>query len=167
MKENRMSEKENLRKLLYGEGAHTNALHALEALNDEQIGSRPAKAPHSIYQILWHMIYWQEYELANIAGKPPSYPTHAIESWPPETAPRNLSEWNETIQKFAAGLKRYEALLDDPAADWERVVNAKKNETVRDVVWMIVAHNSHHLGQIIMLRQQLGAWPPPKGSDTW
>jgi uncharacterized damage-inducible protein DinB len=113
------------------------------------------------------MIYWQEYELDGIAGKPPSYPSHALESWPKETAPRSLQAWNATIQKFAAGLKRYEALLDDPATDWERVVNAEKNETVRDVVWMIVMHNSHHLGQIITLRQQLGAWPPPKGGDTW
>jgi len=162
-----MTELENLRKLLYGGGAHANALNALEALDEKLTGARPANAPHSIYQILGHMIYWQEYELNSMAGKPPSYPAHAIESWPKESAPRSLPEWNATLQKFAAGLKRYEALLDDLATDWERVVNAQKNETVRDVVWMIVAHNSHHLGQIITLRQQLGAWPPPKGGDTW
>ena len=113
------------------------------------------------------MIYWQEYELQKIAGAPPSYPAHAAESWLPETVPKNLQIWQETIHCFAEGLKRYETLLTDPATDLERAIEVKKNETVRDVIVMIITHNSHHLGQIITLRQQLGAWPPPKGGDTW
>jgi hypothetical protein len=28
-------------------------------------------------------------------------------------------------------------------------------------------HNAHHLGQIILLRQLFGAWPPPSGRFTW
>jgi uncharacterized damage-inducible protein DinB len=31
----------------------------------------------------------------------------------------------------------------------------------------MAAHNSHHLGQVVLLRQILGAWPPPSGSYTW
>jgi len=162
-----MTERECLLQLLYGKGAHALTLNSLEGLDEQSAGARPANAPHSIYQLLAHMIYWQEYELLKIAGAPPSYPTHASESWLPETAPKNLQIWHETIQRFAEGLKRYEALLADPATDLERVIEVKKNETVRDVIVMIIAHNSHHLGQIITLRQQLGAWPPPKGGDTW
>jgi hypothetical protein len=28
-------------------------------------------------------------------------------------------------------------------------------------------HNSHHLGQIITMRQLMGLWPPPSGTITW
>jgi uncharacterized damage-inducible protein DinB len=162
-----MTERENLQILLYGEGAHANILNALEGLDEKLVGARPANAPHSIFQILWHINYWQDYELASIAGEHPSYPSQAIKSWPSATAPRNLQEWEETIQKFVAGLKRFAALLADSTVDLDRVVNSKKNENVRDLIAMIIVHNSHHFGQIITLRQQLGAWPPPKGGDTW
>jgi len=39
--------------------------------------------------------------------------------------------------------------------------------TVRDAIEHMAAHNSHHLGQVVLLRQMLGAWPPPSGSYTW
>jgi len=162
-----MTERECLQKLLYGQGAHALTLNSLEGLDEKLARERPANATHSIYQILAHMIYWQEYELQKIAGENPSYPAHAGESWLTEPAPKNLQALGETIQRFAEGLKRYEALLANPATDLERTIEVKKNETVRDVIVMIIAHNSHHLGQIITLRQQLGAWPPPKGGDTW
>lgn len=28
-------------------------------------------------------------------------------------------------------------------------------------------HNTYHFGQIVSLRRQLGAWPPPSGGQTW
>ena len=31
----------------------------------------------------------------------------------------------------------------------------------------IASHNSYHLGQIVLVRQLLGAWPPPGGGLTW
>ena len=34
-------------------------------------------------------------------------------------------------------------------------------------VYHVVEHFSYHLGQIVLLRQELGAWPPPRGGDTW
>ena len=41
----------------------------------------------------------------------------------------------------------------------------RRIETKRDV--LVATHNAHHLGQVILLRQLLGAWPPPAGSWTW
>jgi hypothetical protein len=31
----------------------------------------------------------------------------------------------------------------------------------------VANHNAHHLGQIVLLRQLMGRWPPPSGSWTW
>jgi uncharacterized damage-inducible protein DinB len=39
--------------------------------------------------------------------------------------------------------------------------------TLEAVFMQMVAHNSYHVGQIAMLRQALGAWPPRGGGDTW
>jgi uncharacterized damage-inducible protein DinB len=45
--------------------------------------------------------------------------------------------------------------------------HATQGATVEDVVWQTIVHNSHHLGQVVMVRRLLGAWPPPGGGDTW
>lgn len=39
--------------------------------------------------------------------------------------------------------------------------------TVHDALTHIAVHNAHHLGQVVVLRQMLGRWPPPAGSWTW
>ncbi len=39
--------------------------------------------------------------------------------------------------------------------------------TLEAVLWQMAAHNSYHVGQIAMVRQALGAWPPRGGGDTW
>jgi uncharacterized damage-inducible protein DinB len=31
----------------------------------------------------------------------------------------------------------------------------------------IASHTSYHIGQVVMLRQLLGKWPPPSGGLTW
>ena len=39
--------------------------------------------------------------------------------------------------------------------------------TVGDALAHLAQHNSHHLGQVILLRQLMTPWPPPTGSWTW
>jgi len=43
----------------------------------------------------------------------------------------------------------------------------RHSSTLLAVLWQTLVHNSYHLGQIAMLRQALGAWPPKGGGDTW
>jgi uncharacterized damage-inducible protein DinB len=45
------------------------------------------------------------------------------------------------------------------AAEWET--------TALQAIQAIAAHNSYHLGQIVLIRRMLGAWPPPGGGDSW
>jgi len=40
------------------------------------------RIPHSIWQIVFHLNYWIEYDLKRIRGERPLYPGHASESWP-------------------------------------------------------------------------------------
>ena len=37
----------------------------------------------------------------------------------------------------------------------------------RELLLDTTPHNAHHLGQVVLLRQQRGLWPPPAGSYTW
>jgi uncharacterized damage-inducible protein DinB len=41
------------------------------------------------------------------------------------------------------------------------------HHTIGDALLHVSVHNSHHLGQVIVLRQLMGCWPPPAGRHTW
>ena len=73
--------------LLYGKGAHANPLACVEDLSVELAGLHAENLPHSVWQIVWHLDFWTDYELRRIRGEEPHYPDHAAESWPSSIAP--------------------------------------------------------------------------------
>jgi uncharacterized damage-inducible protein DinB len=42
-----------------------------------------------------------------------------------------------------------------------------RTSTVLAILWQTLAHNSYHVGQIVLVRSALGAWPPRAGGDSW
>lgn len=149
--------------LLTGEGAYANVRHILEGVELGQLGVRPDVSPHSIYEELWHMLWWQDFVLEEVRGVPRQNPAHAAETWPEHAAPEDLAEARELVRRFLTGVNRAAAL----AADAETLDRVVGNYTVRSLLETLLAHNSYHLGRIVLLRQLIGIWPPPSGGDTW
>jgi uncharacterized damage-inducible protein DinB len=167
-----------LRELVYGKGAHVDPVACVEDISAELAARTVAGYPHSIWQIVEHMSYWMDYELAKVAGGNPHYPDKAIESWPkhpnPATEPRVADEaWKATTRRFTDLLARLARLAESDAAVLEREIQnagspqTPRESTVHTIAWQIAAHNSYHAGQITLLRRQAGAWPPERGGDTW
>jgi uncharacterized damage-inducible protein DinB len=159
--------------LVFGKGAHTEALRCLDGLAWELAGVRPQGAPYSVYELVWHMCFWMDNELLRIDGERPLYPEHAALGWPRDV-PVDAQHWNETRERFGVLLNRLAALAQSGPTARERAVpvtsqadHANQGTTVEDVVWQTIVHNTHHLGQVVLLRRLLGAWPPPGGGDSW
>jgi uncharacterized damage-inducible protein DinB len=154
--------REALLRALSGEGAHVGAGKVLAGLDHERAGARPEGAPHTAFQIVNHLVFWQDHALAWLAGEKPPTPAHDAESWPGPERPADRAAWEEAAARFAAGLARLRrhAGEDDLAA-------RRGPKTVLYILQVVAAHNSYHLGQVVFLRQQLGAWPPPGGGFTW
>jgi uncharacterized damage-inducible protein DinB len=167
-----------LRELVYGKGAHVDPLACVEDISAELAARTVAGYPHSIWQIVEHMNYWMDYELAKIAGENPHYPDKAIESWPAHPSPAADAraadqQWQATTRRFTDLLARLARLAEFDAAALERKIQdagspqSPRESTVHAMLWQITAHNSYHAGQIALLRRQAGAWPPERGGDTW
>jgi uncharacterized damage-inducible protein DinB len=159
--------------LVFGKGAHADALGILEGLNWVLAGKRPSVAPYSVHGLVWHMTFWMENELERIDGKTPAYPSQASLGWP-DDAPPTEKDWSQTVARFKMALDRLALFAEATPEVKGRAVpvtseaeHANQGATVEDVVWQTVMHNSHHLGQVVLLRRLLGAWPPPGGGDTW
>jgi len=158
-----------LQLLLRGKGAHADTVACVSELGPELAGKRLAGIEHTIWQLLVHMNYWMDYELRSIAGPEVPYPEHAAASWPSEDGPGSESSYSDEVRRFGDQIQRMVDLagrLEDERSG-ARVVHSAKRETVEDVLWQMVAHNSYHVGQVAALRRALGAWPPVDGGDTW
>ena len=150
---------------LRGEGAHVETTAALDGLSWEQAGERIAGAPHTVFQIVNHMIYWQDVFIQRLTGAHAPTPPHAAIGWPGGAEPASSQEWLGAVGRFNAGLVAVQALvtvdtLDEPLPNWN-------HRTRAEAIAGTASHNSYHLGQIVLLRRMLGAWPPPTGGDSW
>jgi uncharacterized damage-inducible protein DinB len=158
----------NARELLIEPVAYMPPGRALEGLTTEIAERCPSGAGHSIAEIVAHLSFWQEWFLRRCGSTPDSMPTSATTGWP-AVAPGN---WPGIHQSFLDGLERAVALGDQPGRLDQKIAPAIEfpplaHYTIRDALTHMATHNSHHLGQIITIRQLLGAWPPPSGSYTW
>jgi hypothetical protein len=154
---------ENLaRRALSGKGAHVETKVVFSGLDWRTAGTSPRGVPHTVYQILKHMSYWQDWVVQWLEGKKPALPRHASGSWPGGSGPCSRREWAEAVRQFRRGLAGLERGCR--GAD----VSAGRGTKSRfEMLRTIGAHNSYHAGQVVLLRQLLGKWPPPSGGLTW
>ena len=141
---------------LHGRGSHVNPANVFGDLNWRLVGELPNGIEHSIWQIVNHMIYWQEFSLALLRNDIPRTPEHAADTWTDNVSPTSESEWLNAVNTFLKGLHAVEGFIDD----LDTTVVARQGRSRAELIGMLVGHNSYHLGQIVFLRQILGARAP-------
>jgi uncharacterized damage-inducible protein DinB len=147
---------------LTGGDAHVATRTVFDGLDWHTAGARVEGSPHTLYELLNHMIFWQDGVLEWLDGRSPSMPEHASDSWPGPSAPSSRAEWLRTVRRFRSGLTRLERAA-------RRVGSARKGggKSPLEMLAGVAAHNSYHAGQAALLRQLLCDWPPPTGGLTW
>jgi uncharacterized damage-inducible protein DinB len=160
-----------LSELFRGQGAHLDPVACVEDVPFSVAGKKVG--PHSIWQIVWHLNYWIDYDLRRIQGEQPAYPGHAAESWPLRDGPESEEEWETDVRRFGFLIEKLVELSGHGPEFMNRQVKVthpsheKQSASVEAALWQTLAHNSYHIGQIALMRRMLGAWPPRQGSDTW
>jgi uncharacterized damage-inducible protein DinB len=159
--------------LLRGKGAHADPIACVEDISAEIAARQVGGFSHSIGQLVFHMNYWMSYDLRRMRGERPKYPAHNAESFPTTPTPADDAEWDRLRCDFAGFLNEHETLAKSSRAELDREIepthedHKKRASTLEAILWQTVGHNSYHIGQIVMLRRALGAWPPKAGGDTW
>lgn len=152
---------EALVKSLVGERGHIPITRALSDINAELASTRTTGAPYTIYQLLKHMGYWQEFLLTYLEGGKPELPSHVMDSWPTADRPESEEEWETIVQSFLQGVER--ACEIARTSQLDEILEKFPTETKASILRNIASHNSYHLGEIVLLRRMNGAWPPPGG----
>jgi hypothetical protein len=79
--------------------------------------------------------------------------------WPSGDAPPDEEAWERSVSAFRADLKAMEALVADPSTDLFAPIPHGQGQTVLREALLVADHNAYHLGQLVLLRRLLGAWP--------
>ncbi|PNY82358.1 DinB family protein [Deinococcus koreensis] len=149
-----------LPKLFRGGQAFVGVEASLSGLDGEQAVTRPAGLPHSVAELTAHVNWWNRWMLDIIEmGEAQPYPKRAADTWPPVQA----GDWGRVRNEFYELLSR----VDTHAARPDLANPVNHEETIGELLADFALHTAHHFGQIVTVRQALGAWPPPGGGDTW
>jgi uncharacterized damage-inducible protein DinB len=166
-----------LAEILVGDGYATPPKRILDGLVSSETGDalthqKPAGAPHSIYEELWHVVFWQRITLEWIIGIETPYPKSSLDGFP-TVLDLEKEPFGALCERYFDGLTAaVEAATDTSRHDREircpsRPGLPMRAMTVLEQLQNLAAHNAYHLGRIVLLRQLLGVWPPPSGGDSW
>jgi uncharacterized damage-inducible protein DinB len=125
---------------------------AVAGLTAEQANWSDGHGNHSVGQLAYHILYWDQRNLAKFKGETPAkYSGNNDETF----TQFDSKNWADTVRQ-----------LDEVMTEWEKAVeNAddKKLEEWAPAIARIGTHNAYHVGQIVFVRKEQGSWDASKG----
>jgi hypothetical protein len=151
--------RDHLLNLLRGGGAHVDFEAAVADLPAELRGGNVAGLPHTPWRLLEHLRIAQ-WDILEFCRNPRHVsPTFPEGYWPKGDAPPDAAAWDRSIAAFRADLRAMQELVADRATDLFAPLPHGKGQTVLREALLVADHNAYHLGQLIVVRRLLGAWP--------
>ncbi|MCX2738736.1 hypothetical protein [Pontibacter anaerobius] len=122
-------------------------------LTPQETGCNVPTSPKKIWQILHHLIVWQDYQLIQLQGTGGEVEINEQLSWSEEEQCDSQEKLDKTVSKFYNQLEciREEISLfnlQDP--DLQKKLKIAQNLSV---------HLSFHIGEIILMRRMTGSYP--------
>ena len=150
--------REHLVKLIGGGDAHATFGQAVADFPAELRGKTPKWAKHSAWQLLEHLriAQWDILEFSrNAKHESPKWPEGY---WPKEAAPPDAKAWDRSVHSFCENQKELCALIEDEQTDLFAKIPHGDGQTILREILLVADHNAYHVGQMVLLRRELGAW---------
>jgi len=121
-------------------------------------GIVPEGLPYSLWQLVEH-IRIAQWDILDFSRNPEYKETKWPDDyWPKETIPKNEAAWENSIKQIFADEAEFIALLEAPDCDLYTPFSWGDGQNLLREAMLIANHNSHHAGQIILMRRLLGIW---------
>ncbi len=151
--------RQHLLHLLRGGSAHVDFEKAMADLPAELRGVKPIGTPYTAWRLLEH-IRIAQWDILEFSRNPkhvsPQWPDGY---WPEGDEPPSEATWDKSVKAFQADLKALQSLVADPATDLFAPIPHDDGQTVLREALLVADHNAYHLGQLVVVRRLLGAWP--------
>jgi len=159
MKDQNHALREHLLYLLRGGGAHLDFDAVTSGFPARLRGAKPTGLPHTAWSLVEHLRIAQN-DILDFCRNP-KYKELPFPSgyWPKHDSPPSAAAWDKSVKAFRADLKAMEKLVADKSTDLIAPIRHGGGQTILREALLVADHNSYHLGQLVALRQLLGAWP--------
>ncbi len=128
------------------------AMVAVKGLTAEQANWKDEKGNHSVGQLTYHLLFWNKRNLMNLKGeKPGQFSGNNDETFDNFDA----KKWDETVKELDSVMTEMEK--------WVETADEGKLQKAAQLFANISTHNAYHVGQIIYVRKEQGAWDPNNG----
>jgi hypothetical protein len=145
------------------EEAHASFDSAVANLPVDARGRAPAGLPYSPWQLLEHLRIAQ-HDILEFCRNPDyrelSWPD---DYWPAAAAPPSATAWDESIRQFRQDRTALQALARDSAVDLGAPIPHGTGQTYLRELLLAADHAAYHVGELIVVRRLLGAWPSGGG----
>jgi len=125
---------------------------AIQGLTPQQASWKDASDNHSIAQLVNHLIFWNQQQLAKFKGeKPAEFSGDNKETF----TGLDKTAWEASVKQ-----------IDDVMIAWEKAIEAADEAKLTkwySTIAKISTHNAYHTGQIIYIRKMKGNWDASKG----
>jgi hypothetical protein len=149
----------HLADLLTGRNAHVDLDGALKGLPAKLRGVKPKGSPHTVWQLVEHIriAQWDILEFSrNKKHVSPAWPEGY---WPKTEAPSSGAAWNKSVRQVRADLEAMQKLVASKKSDLFRPITHGDGQTLLREALLLADHNAYHIGQLVLLRRLLDAWP--------
>jgi len=151
--------REQLARALGWEEAHASFESAVANLAASLRGTAPAGLPYSPWQLVEHLRISQ-HDILDFCRNPNyeamSWPD---DYWPTSPAPPSSASWDASVQRFGEDRAALQALARDPAVNLETTIPHGDGQTYLRELLLAADHAAYHVGELIVVRRLLGAWP--------
>lgn len=126
-------------------------------------GQVPAGLPYSPWQLLEHIRITQ-HDILDFCRSPNyreiTWPDHY---WPKSPAPPSATAWAESVGRIREDRAALEALARDRSVDLTARIPHGGGQTYLREILLVIDHTAYHMGELIVARRLLGAWPRTRG----
>ena len=150
--------REQVINLLQGGQAHLTLDAAIKDFPIKLRGAKPPGAPHTAWQLLEHMRIAQS-DILEFSRNPkhvsPAWPEGY---WPKTEKPPSDAAWKKSIASIKKDISAMQKLVENPKTDLYAGIPHGTGQNILREALLAADHNAYHVGQLLLLRQILGAW---------
>jgi DinB family protein len=146
-------------KLLDWEDAHVGLEKVVAGLSPELRGQVPNGLPYSPWQLLEH-IRLTQHDILEFCRNP-SYEEldWPDDYWPKSASPPSGEAWDKSVAAVRQDREALKQLALNPGLDLLARVPAGDGQTYLRELLLVADHTAYHLGELVVVRRALGAWP--------
>jgi hypothetical protein len=144
--------------LLFSEAFDT--FKVFEDLSVDIVSQTPPGTPKNIWQILNHLINWQESQLLLLQGKMLEKPVTEIETWIKTEVPEQ-NEIDNAVSVFNTQIDLIKAMVSKFS------LNQPDIEFKVQIILEMANHLAFHLGEIVLIRRQCRNYPLPEEMEDY